>query len=176
MWGWGYLYFQLQLLLHSYLYYLGSRANIGAKLLSMGDWEKANRMSCWQAIVRTVYLNQRGVITVPGMSSHRWKILISTQFCRRPPEPGAWSYTLLGDEAGLAKAMVFSIFSTLPWSYSCSVWVWNCSFKQMKQSLTEKTMRSSSQLVTHLGTSSAAWGERRRVTAAKDQTRRIHYR
>lgn len=137
MWGWGYLYFQFQLLLHSYLYYLGSQANIGAKLLSMGDWEKANRMSCWQAIVRTVYPNQRGVITVTGMSSHCWKILISTEFCRRPPEPEAWSYALLGDEAGLAKATVFSIFSTLPWSYSCSVWVWNCSFKQMKTILDE---------------------------------------
>lgn len=43
MWSSDYLYFLLQLSLQSYQYYGSSQAHIGAKLLSTGDWEKANK-------------------------------------------------------------------------------------------------------------------------------------
>lgn len=46
-----------------------------AKLLSKGDGEKANRMCCLQALIRTVYSSQRAIITATGVSSHCWKNL-----------------------------------------------------------------------------------------------------
>lgn len=111
------VYFQLQVPMHAHLYYVGSQANIGAKVLSMGDWEKANRMSCCQALTRTVCPNPGGVITGKGISSYWQKIFISTQFCRSPPDARPWSYALLGEEAGLAKVTISCIYPVLPWSY-----------------------------------------------------------
>lgn len=180
-----YLYFQLQLPLHSYLYYVGSQADTGAKLPYTGDWEKANRISCWQTLIRTVYLNQRGIITSRGMPAHCWKILTSAQFCRRPPDPGAWSYAVgwwgwSGQSDCLQRFLCSSLKLFIVVPFECGTALLKDKadedYPSWNRALLARPWNPSSQLVTHLGTSSVGWQERWRVTAATDQTRRIHYR
>lgn len=142
------------------------------------DWQKANRISCWQTLIRTVYLNQRGIITLRGMPAHCWKILTSAQFCRRPPDPGAWSYAVgwwgwSGQSDCLQRFLCSSLklFIVVPFESGTALLKDKADedYPSWNRALLARPWNPSSQLVTHLGTSSVCWQERWRVTAATDQ-------